>query len=905
VAADSKSHCRKNSKGSRSFGSLFLLVLAAWVSCIGLVPSVLASRLPITIHFREVQSESDAFQLTCDPSSRDGDGESTLKLTKDGKLLWTKTIPVMFENAFLGNDGQIIGYGYTTGKEGLGDPGAIVIFIIDRFGEILLEDRLDRIPTRFLHGDATPTVNVFAASEGTDSVLIQLNGQADNQSSWRIYSRNDAQLVRCIEPNGSGMTSAIWIRDTEYLVVQTTMRSEDKFGARYRIMDTDGIELWLTEWPEDYQCKERERERALLDYLWEHGTLKSEPNADTFSIERFADQARVTFKISDQGGVIDVQEIATAPTEIPPPPPPMFGADRAAIPLEPIGMVNLTTKEGNEVPIIRDIACGFVFDSKGNIVFVRSEEQAPDTLVKVTRDGLPLGELPLRVDTIREGQWTGLVRTGDNQYLLIHSGYESNSSRAWTVNLDQLTIEPMTEFQSPHVESIATLSDGSFVLVSSERLEFTINDQIAYFDSQGRKQWSWDRNNAQIQDSTFTPKSVSVTENDEILLLNTGGEDEVRVYNRSGNVVRRYVLSEHWDTKPNYPTDVFAAKDGQFWVYDFQAAKPLVCMNEQGEVVQPLKCHGRNSDQGMNPLGQPRVDFEGRIWVASRNQIMRLDSEGVVNRSLPKRARKGLDQIDDLCVERDGRVYATSASHPSAFRFRSDGVRDLVIQSSMLANKPRMGAPVVGPEGDIFLAVGDSYSSCEWIRFDAQGRFLDRMTFDTPPIRWLGPIHLLQETYDELQILDTNTRKPVKTISRKPDNSWLDRIYFVSVAPSGQFAVYCRFDNHAIPKQLDSISIYKPNGEPLRTIPISGLYIDGLEYDGEFLFVTDNELLYILNTDGQLIGKYSLKLIPGQRTPYLKPTRKLGTKELLMVDRNNNNRIYRFTLPSAVTSPNN
>src|SRR5687767_10030327 len=64
---------------------------------------------------REYASPSGRITLFVDPSSREGAGEATYVLRKDGTIVWSGERPFTLWEAAVGDDGTVGGYAYTLG----------------------------------------------------------------------------------------------------------------------------------------------------------------------------------------------------------------------------------------------------------------------------------------------------------------------------------------------------------------------------------------------------------------------------------------------------------------------------------------------------------------------------------------------------------------------------------------------------------------------------------------------------------------------------------------------------------------------------------------------------------------------------------------------------------------------
>ncbi|MCU0713195.1 MAG: hypothetical protein MUC43_14135 [Pirellula sp.] len=373
-----------------STGSAFCIpywLIVYWLAPIVLCSQIasdanaMSSRIPVVFHYRTITSASGDYELSIDPSNQSGEGESDLKLTKNGELLWAKKFPATFYEAFISNDGRIVGYAYTNGVQGGVDPGKIAIFILAVDGEILLDERIARSPSPYFHMDPTPIVGEFVAAQGTDLVAVLIRGV------WRFYSLSEARLFRSLQADDKGVWKAVWVRDTEYLVVQSCVGRNVTDGVCYRIIDTNGAELFRLEWLDDFQCKDHKKTVQLVEHLHAHGSVKYGPKSRTFALESFANQTLVTYEIIDTSEKFDVRSISTIPTVMPPSNDTKLWSHLPGISLQPKETIRVSPTPGKFRNVIPDLDCGFVFGPGRKLLVARREQRV--------RDAMNLGSLEL------------------------------------------------------------------------------------------------------------------------------------------------------------------------------------------------------------------------------------------------------------------------------------------------------------------------------------------------------------------------------------------------------------------------------------------------------------------------------------------------------------------------------
>jgi hypothetical protein len=394
------------------WGIVGLLAPIVLCSQIASDANAMSNRIPIVFHYRTITSASGEYELSIDPSNQSGEGESELKLTKSGELLWAKKFPATFYEAFISNDGGIVGYAYTNGIQGGVDPGDIAIFILAVDGEILLDERIARSPSPYFHMDPTPIVGEFVAAEGTDLVAVLIRGV------WRIYSLSEARLFRSLQADDKGVWKAVWVRDTEYLVVQSCVGRNVTDGVCYRIIDTNGAEQFRLECLDDFQCKDHEKTVQLVEYLDAHGSVKYGPKSRTFSLESFANQTLVTYEIIDTSEKFDVRAISTIPTVMPPSNDNKLWSHLPSISLQPKETIRVSPTPGKFSNVIPDLDCGFVFGPGRKLLVARRDQRVRDAMNRVSPELVDSEHMSAPVGWIDE---KGILCRGSDEYNIVDS----------------------------------------------------------------------------------------------------------------------------------------------------------------------------------------------------------------------------------------------------------------------------------------------------------------------------------------------------------------------------------------------------------------------------------------------------------------------------------------------------
>ncbi len=110
--------------------------------------------------------------------------------------------------------------------------------------------------------------------------------------------------------------------------------------------------------------------------------------------------------------------------------------------------------------------------------------------------------------------------------------------------------------------------------------------------------------------------------------------------------------------------------------------------------------------------------------------------------------------------------------------------------------------------------------------------------------------------------------RTLRTIKRRPNGHWLETVDKGAVAPDGALAVTSTPESSSEPMVLN---IYAPNGDPLRTIAMSGdePFVQ-LAFDGSTVIVAGGSALYFYDVAGGAPRQAALP-VESWWSPYLSP----------------------------------
>ncbi len=878
--------------------------------------------LPAAIHPRVIVSESGEFKLKLDPSDLNARFHANYTLSLKDQPLWTKELPFTLLDAAVTNTGHIVGYAYTHGEEGFGKDrdtgkGDFVVAIIDRDGKPLLIDKHEREGSRFLHSDPDPTSKGMVVDEANDRLIVRVRNPDLNirEEAWWQYKISTGRALPIATPKLRSKTKAdpspIHVRTVKgtnlYIVQWWLVRfPEGSIGTMFSLHEENGVEVWSMSLPNDYTLENEDEQSALNEQIWAGGAILANPQLKTFSLHFYADKARVNFEVGqNKKGEWSVQEKSreafrnnkSKPPSLDQPAPSLLPKKHEAS----FQSIELKPFKAKQTHPIRNIQSGFDFDSDGNIGFVRHESGSEGTFLLVDTVGKVLTTIPLAIEPEKDSNWDGVAFVGANQFILTLSGLGIEAqAKAWKIDTKKKSLTRLPEFKSPAVECIAGGADGSFVVLACERSKYTMTDSVSKHDSNGRRLWTIPESYEDFPKALFSPESLCVSDTGEVLVLDNI-EKKVQVFHADGTYSRVIDLEEQWGREPNYPTEIASAPDHGLLVYDFQGSPSMVMMRASGAPKFSFDARLAKNSPPLVPHSEPKMDAEGRVWMSDGDTILRLGTDGIVDRVLGEVAdSETMGEIASVAIDREGNIAATSRRTRVVHQFDRNGV----FQRTYM-DEPARGFssdPVhFGANGDIYIKANEEYEASKVIRVSSDGVQREELQFAYGRVQPLGITgSFLSEDRSSVSMIK-QSGELVRKIERQPDGNWLEDVDGIKVARNGEFAVLTTHFN-SVPKLPNSINLFSATGDPIRTLAFPNLQrFAGFDFDGETIVVCSPKAIVVYDSQGK--AKVSLDYPGKKKEGSWQVTLTKAGRELVLVDGNAPHSIFRVELPAAPPTP--
>ncbi len=839
------------------------VVLIAALAMASRAPTRASESAPKTLDPTTYKSPSGAFTLTVDPSDIYGRYGGAYRVTKNGKELWSATLPFTFWQASVTDTGVVAGYAHTLGQRGFGEtrdeprPGDLIVAIIDPSGKIRLKQVTKRQESRYLHSPPDPLGHGLIVDEANDWLIVRVLNEGRDEIWW-TYRLSTGAVLDKPAPHRSmpNAEPARWILDAKLiqgtpLVLLHWWRFDFQVGARFTLVDREAKPVWSLELPSDYMVKGSEAAQdKLQDWIREHGGILRTDQAHEFDLFFAAESKRVTFAVKQSPtGEWVVKETARAPFSIASP----EDSKLAAIPkrsLKALGTLVLQANRAADDSPVRNVR-DFVFDGKGRIAFLREDDDRT-SFVLVDQTGKSVREIPLKMQPKADvSRWSGHCWVGGSRFVISLSEFGvDGKAQAWWVDAETGKVEPIPAFDCPSIERLVGATDGRFVALAILRSKYTLEKFVIGFDSQGRRQWSLkDDFNNKEPGSLFSVEGIALTTEGEIVVLENI-VNTLKFFDRDGHFRRAIDLKQAWGRKPNYVAGITADVDGGFLVSDFHGSPPFVRMAHDGAVrggFVPKHRDGRI----IGTVYGTAAAADGHFWISDGHSLMRLNDAGVVERVLgesPKPAQLG--RIAGITVDPQGRIYAIDSRTGSVHVFDSAGKLIHVCQTKPTDFKTEIWFPAIttNDKEDVYLGLGEQFYpdfKRPYAHFSADGRRLENVVLPAGECFFQpGSGVLVTLRYEDVRLIDP-AGKLLRTINRRPDGNWLERPHAIALAPDGSMAILA---GRSRGREV-SANLYKANGDPIRTISLPEAVgtFPRIAYDGRRLVIAGDSGLLIFD----------------------------------------------------------
>ena len=622
------------------------IALSSW-----LASGAISEGPPAPLQPETYRSQSGAWELRVDPTSRYGEGAGDHELWHGDRLVWKERHPFTFFEAAVTEDGLVAGYAYTHGWRDMPNLGSFVVASVGRDGKVAGQEITKRVSSSYLHTAADPKAQglVLDAEHGSFVVLLHDADENRDWTEWRRYDLATCRLVRSFRPSELAQpaeehTGTIWsaraIPGTPLIATYESVLRFDldptRYDARIGLVDAEGRTVWSQVLAGDLDHgDETDAWIALRDLVVERGGVIATAPAGGFSIWSPKARERIDFRAeadeAQQSWRVD--ELGRSAHE-PPPDPPSQEPLVAALELKPLAVTQLRAPEAPDPGPIRDVqALGI--DAAGRLMVLRQEEEDVRwTCLSTDEKGAVLGERsfgPLEIDLEGEIQWWPFE---SGRWLVTCSPWERETmAQLWWADPATGVLEPIEGLELPKVEAVASTRDGGFVALVEFEYEYNSASGLASVDRLGRLRWLHVSGPGYSGEESelLSPQDVAFT-SDGLAVVVDSVRDTLQVFRGDGQWVRTQDLTATLQSEHTYPCEVLADLSGGVIVRDSaNHESPLVRCDLEGRL------QGRIVPRRQDGSRDPRLASDlvlapnGCLWTHDGQRVVRLGEDGAVD----------------------------------------------------------------------------------------------------------------------------------------------------------------------------------------------------------------------------------------------------------------------------------
>lgn len=828
-----------------------------------------------TLNPRTYTSPDGTWSAMVEPQTKEGDAGARYVIKHRDEQVWGKDLSFALWDATITDSGVVAGFAYEHGLDGRAfhkpDSGHSFLYaiIIDQAGNVRLQDGHARHWPPYLSNPPSPFEPVASgvmADPITDTFVIRISGsmEDDGYTWWRYRLSTGDKLdeiapdqpresneygfhreIRVLPVNDAPLVLAHWY-------TSNLIQGQSTEGAVVQLVDLSGKELWHLDLPGEYDAL---GERwNWYDDLVHSGIRQIELSGRQFVVRSYSLHEKIEYAISgdaDAGWL--VKELSRTPDNLP------NGSEEAdsdsdapLVSLKLLGTIELG--EPAHAPQAIENIHGFSIDDRSNIGFVHRAPDAREEFVLVSPEGEVLKTWPLPKFQPPVGDETVWLEPG--KWLIYATGLGEDQASASVLDIEIGSVATLPIGLGGIIEASRTTGGGFAVIGGTEWVDAS---SLVVFDRDGHQLWSAD---------VFSPEDVACTSRGEIVALENISNKLV-YFSPDGGSRRELELKDAIGHEPEYPTGLTSDVDGGLILFDFAGKPTIRRLSGEGKELQGFTPHYEDG-RTFRLVGNVQRAPDGTLWTSDSHAFLRLSDEGVVNRVLGHKPGEGdLDKVQGMAIGPDGRIYVVNDRDSRIHIFDAKGA-----PLSILMPDPEdfgIGTPCeslsVAAEGEVYCARSD-WSGPDhrsgYVHFDGDGRRIgfEPSVFDTITERWLfkpGTRARWILGHETIALTDADG-KIIKTIAKRPNGEWLDRVDSGAVAPDGSLAVIASPGGWGM-RGPATINVFSAEGKPVCTLPCEGQWIPScIAFNGQTIATSRGQDLQFYHVDGRPVVRATLPL---------------------------------------------
>ncbi|MCF6318449.1 MAG: hypothetical protein L3J83_04080 [Proteobacteria bacterium] len=842
------------------FTILFLFVL--------LVPSILLATI---INPKTYYSANKQYSLKVIPTNKHGIGQSDIIFSKDGVLLWNKSIDSTFSDVKISKDAHIFAYSYSDGLDtGYRNKDKnnhnLTLWALSKHGKIITRDDFERgITMTHLHANDNPQALGILLQESANTVVFRFNASmhTDEDEKWIQYSiksgkrKADLLIDLSVEQDktyGSFHEVIALTNQDLYLLAITKLKHYyiDEY-ILFILLDINGQPIW------SYESKNKldPNNSQIKKYIENNPLIKYDKISKIFSITDLDKTEILSYTISKG----NVTEVATKDIDL-------YTLDS-----------NTTTTHKNLIEPPQFISSFIIDDrTKNNKINNKSMPQRMGvfgiddnnniaTLYKsknthiftiLKPDNSIQTHFAINIDGLNKHQINSIKYKGDKKWLVLATRYDKQP----------ILIEINSKTQTS--KSIKIDAKGAIKLIIHKDKNFTVlardgEGYLRHFNNQGEIIWTFKQESYGKPSHMSSPENITLSNDNKIIVLDNIG-NKLNIYNNKGTFVSKIEFNNTENGELGYPTQLVAIND-IIYVKDSEFIhKYSLSGNWLGKITLTL-LNGKK----IGNIADMQVTKNQHIMLSDYANVFEFDEDfKQINRFGQLPSQQLFNHIAWLDTNSQGDIYLFNDKSYSVIVFTASG------ESKKVFSLKPLSIPTDHVSGiNIFMDDQDvvhmNLGLSHYALFDKDGQFVTIKKFDkncseyciTSFIAHADIDIFWQKSYDELSLseLKNHSIKTIKNITKDANGDWLTPLNQIDADSDGRLIVVTDKDPSYSKSNL-SITLIDKTGKSLSTFSLepNSSALANLTFAGDYIYLkySQENSIRIFNFQGKQVS--SLKL---------------------------------------------
>ena len=271
-------------------------------------------------------SPDGRWELSIDPTARDGSGPGRYRCIRDGKDAWAGERPWTFWDALVTDEGFTAGYSYSEGGLEMFAEGQFHAVILAPDGTVRLDESRERQFSHFEHAPPDPIgIGLFYQADLKRLVFRIADSERKGEEWWAFrlpeaQSEFRRQPIEALPKNAvvDQVIAARGLVGTPFILVSWRMFDWPKLGLQFTLLDPRLELLWSEECPKELQESSSEyADDGFLSAVDRHGMLLDEKETGRFAIGLPKSRLKIRYAVEGDSANPNVHEIGREPWSLP------------------------------------------------------------------------------------------------------------------------------------------------------------------------------------------------------------------------------------------------------------------------------------------------------------------------------------------------------------------------------------------------------------------------------------------------------------------------------------------------------------------------------------------------------------------------------------------------------------